>query len=368
LAIVPQICDALQYAHDQGVVHRDIKPENILLDRSGRVKIADFGLAKMLGKGPDDFTLTRSQQVMGTPRYMAPEQIEKPLMVDHRADIYSLGVVLYEMLTGELPLGRFVPPSHKVQLDVRIDEVVLRALEKEPERRFQRASQVKSELASASQGPARQSYASRPVWQTPAPASKAVSAEHPGGVPLQLVLMAAMGMVLGGLMIAGGLAAGIYATTTMSLFDDQTWGWLGAAFGCVMGGFGSAAGSYNTYRQLGGEVDLMRAAGTTWFDWSMSGFLIVGLVFLGAGTIASMVDGQYKQIGYGCLVLGGVLALQSALFLFWRMLLRPNRPHPSHSGARPWLIAVLALILFAVLIVVGGSVAIYWMRQAAPAM
>ena len=162
LAIVPQICDALQYAHDQGVVHRDIKPENVLLDRSGRVKIADFGLAKMLGKGPDDFTLTHTQQVMGTPRYMAPEQIEKPTTVDHRADIYSLGVVLYEMLTGELPIGRFQPPSQKVQLDVRIDQVVLRALEKEPDRRYQRASQVKTELASTG----------RPNWQAPALAVK----------------------------------------------------------------------------------------------------------------------------------------------------------------------------------------------------
>jgi predicted Ser/Thr protein kinase len=130
LAIVPQICDALQYAHDQGVVHRDVKPENVLLDRTGRVKIADFGLAKLLGASPADFTLTHTQQVMGTPRYMAPEQIERPSTVDHRADIYSLGVVLYEMLTGELPIGRFAPPSQKVEVDVRLDEIVLRSLEK----------------------------------------------------------------------------------------------------------------------------------------------------------------------------------------------------------------------------------------------
>jgi hypothetical protein len=146
LAIVPQVCDALQYAHDMGVVHRDIKPENILLDRRGQVKIADFGIAKLVGKEANDLTLTGAGQVVGTPQYMAPEQVEHPLQVDHRADIYSLGVVFYQMLTGELPIGRFAPPSKKVQIDVRLDEVVLRALEKEPERRYQQASEIKTRV------------------------------------------------------------------------------------------------------------------------------------------------------------------------------------------------------------------------------
>ncbi|MCH8924091.1 MAG: protein kinase, partial [Planctomycetes bacterium] len=91
LAIVPQICEALQFAHDKGIVHRDIKPENILVDKQGRVKIADFGLAKMLGKAPAEVTLTQTNQVMGTFRYMAPEQMQGAHGVDHRADIYSLG-------------------------------------------------------------------------------------------------------------------------------------------------------------------------------------------------------------------------------------------------------------------------------------
>ncbi len=146
LAIVPQICDALQYAHDQGIVHRDIKPENVLVDKQGRVKIADFGLARLLGQDPAGERLTRSAEVMGTPQYMAPEQVERPLEVDHRADIYSLGVVFYEMLTGELPLGRFPAPSKKVELDVRLDEIVLRALEKEPELRYQQANALKTEV------------------------------------------------------------------------------------------------------------------------------------------------------------------------------------------------------------------------------
>jgi tRNA A-37 threonylcarbamoyl transferase component Bud32 len=144
LAIVPQVCDALQFAHDRGIVHRDIKPENILLDRSGQVKIADFGLAKLMGRTAE--AAATAEKVMGTPQYMAPEQVEHPKDVDHRADIYSLGVVFYQMLTGELPLGRFEPPSRKVLIDVRLDEVVLRALEKEPDRRYQQASQVRTEV------------------------------------------------------------------------------------------------------------------------------------------------------------------------------------------------------------------------------
>lgn len=148
LDIVPQICEALQFAHDEGVVHRDIKPENVLLDRKGRVKVADFGLAKLLGADDADFSLTGSHQVMGTPRYMAPEQLEGSRHVDHRADIYSLGVVFYELLTGELPLGRFPPPSRRANLHARIDDIVLRTLEREPQQRYQQASQLKTDVES----------------------------------------------------------------------------------------------------------------------------------------------------------------------------------------------------------------------------
>jgi tRNA A-37 threonylcarbamoyl transferase component Bud32 len=164
LAIVPQICEALQFAHDEGIVHRDIKPENVLLDKKGRVKIADFGLAKLLGRPATVYTLTQAGQRMGTPQYMAPEQIEHPDQVDHRADIYSLGVVFYEMLTGELPLGRFAPPSRKVHVDVRLDEVVLKTLEKEPELRYQQASEVQTEVETiSSQGQAEQPAGKGPV-------------------------------------------------------------------------------------------------------------------------------------------------------------------------------------------------------------
>jgi tRNA A-37 threonylcarbamoyl transferase component Bud32 len=152
LRIVPQICDALQFAHEEGIVHRDIKPENILLDSRGRVKIADFGLAKLLGKTPEDTSLTGTRQAMGTLHYMAPEQVAGARNVDHRADIYSLGVTFYEMLTGELPLGRFPPPSKKVPVDVRLDEVVLRSLEREPAQRYQHASEVKTDVEEIASG------------------------------------------------------------------------------------------------------------------------------------------------------------------------------------------------------------------------
>ncbi len=157
LQVIPQICDALQYAHEEGVVHRDVKPENILLDARGRVKIADFGLAKLVGPSRASFTLTGTHQVMGTLDYMAPEQRTRPQEVDHRADIYSLGVVFYEMLTGELPLGRFAPPSQTAGVDGRIDDIVFRALEREPDRRYQRVSQVRDEVESINGGAPRRS-------------------------------------------------------------------------------------------------------------------------------------------------------------------------------------------------------------------
>ncbi len=161
LAIVPAICDALQSAHAQGVWHRDIKPENILLDKDGRVKIADFGIARILGDPDRNFTLTRTGGLLGSAAYMAPEQYEKPHSVDHRADIYSLGVVIYEMLTGELPLGRFPLPSQRATVNARIDEIVMRTLEKERELRQQSANEVKTDMCAAAM-PAASSVQAKP--------------------------------------------------------------------------------------------------------------------------------------------------------------------------------------------------------------
>jgi tRNA A-37 threonylcarbamoyl transferase component Bud32 len=197
LAIVPQICDALQYAHEEGVIHRDIKPENVLLDKRGRIKVADFGLAKLVGNTPADFTLTGTSQAMGTLHYMAPEQMDQPQSVDHRADIYSLGVVFYELLTGRLPLGRFALPSEKLQIDIRLDEVVLKTLEREPERRYQHVSEVTTDMESISRTPATPRGATAAFGPPPRPAAGSASRMSPPATAM---------LVFGLLILAGTMA------------------------------------------------------------------------------------------------------------------------------------------------------------------
>lgn len=144
LRIIPQLCDALAHAHAAGVVHRDLKPENILIDGQGRAVITDFGLAKLRDDAPAEGTaLTGSGTMLGTAHYMAPEQVAGAASVDHRADLYALGVIIYELLTGNLPLGRFQPPSQASGMDARVDAVVMKSLEREPGERWQSAAEVR---------------------------------------------------------------------------------------------------------------------------------------------------------------------------------------------------------------------------------
>lgn len=148
LAIIAHVLDALEYAHSHGIVHRDIKPANILLNNEGRVKVADFGLAKKLSAGEDDGpALTMSNVAIGTPDYVAPEALEEGSTPDHRADLYAIGVMLYRMLTGKLPRGQFKLPSEIVpNLDPRLDEIVNLSLQPNPEDRYASASSVRSAL------------------------------------------------------------------------------------------------------------------------------------------------------------------------------------------------------------------------------
>jgi predicted Ser/Thr protein kinase len=341
LAIVPQVCDALQYAHDQGIVHRDIKPENLLIDRKGRVHIADFGLAKLVG-GVADMRLTQTQHVMGTPHYMAPEQFEKPLSVDHRADIYSLGVVLYEMLTGELPLGRFAPPSRKVQIDVRLDEVVLKTLENDPGLRYQQASEFKSDVETIGGVP----IANLPPGMRGMFASEYKSKAHIGSWPLVHLAFGldlktgkartargifavgnkatgfiAIGGIAKGVIAFGGLAIGIFAIGGLAL-GLLTFGGLGIGLLFCYGGI---------------------AIGTTAY----------GGLAVGYGAVGGLAAGYYAMGGaaYGVHIINGYIKDAEAreFFRSWEHVLKPS-------------FIVVAMGLFAVL-QIAGIAARLWVRR-----
>jgi serine/threonine protein kinase len=312
LAIVPQICDALQYAHNEGIVHRDIKPENILLDKKGRVKITDFGIAKILGLTVEKEPLTGARDVMGTPHYMAPEQVEKPRTVDHRADIYSLGVVFYEMLTGELPLGKFAPPSRKVQVDVRLDEVVLHALEKEPELRYQQASQVKTAVeniatkgpgssAEGATGTSPQQAENRPAADAEALASEILARDYALDVHScvnrawalvrsdfwPMVGVSALVLVLLSAVTSSGHATKSNGNTTV---DTSILGFL--LYGPLMGGL-----YFYFLRKIRGEIVVAQTA--------FSGFSKAFLQLL----LTSFVGGILLGLAFVCLILPGIYLL-----------------------------------------------------------
>ncbi len=144
--VIGQVLAAMDYAHALRIVHRDLKPENILLAGGGLAKVADFGLAAILGR-ESSLQVTRPAVAMGTLSYMAPEQRRDAHAVDGRADLYSVAVILYELLTGELPIGRFQLPSRKSPgVDRRVDAVLERALDPEPDARYQTAGELAAAL------------------------------------------------------------------------------------------------------------------------------------------------------------------------------------------------------------------------------
>jgi serine/threonine protein kinase len=146
MAVTAHVCDALAYAHERGIIHRDIKPANIMVGYDGVVKVADFGLAKMAA-GSEAAGLTQSGMAMGTLHYMAPEALMLGTAVDHRADVYAVGVMLYQMLTGKLPQGLFEMPSLQVPgLDPRYDRIISKALREDRDIRYQSVTEMRHDL------------------------------------------------------------------------------------------------------------------------------------------------------------------------------------------------------------------------------
>jgi predicted Ser/Thr protein kinase len=297
LAIVPPLCDALQFAHDRGIVHRDIKPENLLLDKAGRVKVADFGIAKMLGAvngggdaGEPAAAENSTQSTVGTPGYSAPEQTTNPQRVDSRADIYSLGVVFYEMLTGELPGQRLEPPSRKVHIDVRLDEVVLRALEKNPELRYQQVSEVKTMVETiAGTPPGAPRLDGRSQWSNTGMEYRSKATLF--GLPLLHVVFG-MDPQTGRVRVAKGIIA----------IGDRAQGVI-AFGGLAMGGFAFGGLAIGVVAFGGGAVGVA----------AIGGLAIALIAALGGGAIAPIAIGGgaigYVAIGGGAI---GVHVLDAA--------------------------------------------------------
>jgi serine/threonine-protein kinase len=156
IAVSLQVCRALVHAHKAGVVHRDMKPENVLLDPERNVRIADFGLADIVGYTTWG-TLTGSGMAMGTAHYMAPEQRKDAKRVDLRADLYSMGIMIYEMLTGEIPQGHFRRPSeHTPGTNPAWDNIVIRCLQPSPDDRYRTAEDLARDIRAVTQKPASQ--------------------------------------------------------------------------------------------------------------------------------------------------------------------------------------------------------------------
>ncbi|RKH52623.1 serine/threonine-protein kinase [Corallococcus aberystwythensis] len=223
LKVLVQVARAVECAHAKNIIHRDLKPENILLDGRMHAKVADFGLAGI--REPDsEKHLTATAVAMGTLNYMAPEQRRDAKNVDGRADLFSLGVMMYEALTGELPVGRFKLPSERVRgLDPRLDPVVEKLLETDREARYATATEVceaLEALVSASSSP-HVAPASALARAQPSHVASMKAITAPEAAMLE-ALHAGWGRVRTGLSIVGGLAVLGFAVRAFVGFGGLT--------------------------------------------------------------------------------------------------------------------------------------------------
>jgi hypothetical protein len=204
--IASEIAGALAYAHRAGVIHRDLKPENVLLDAQGGVHLVDFGLSRLVNVSPGEAStrLTRTDVILGTYEYMAPEQRRGERQLDGRADVFALGVILYEMLTGSLPLGRFTPPSDVARnIPTAFDDVVNQALATERKDRFASADAFQESIDAAVRKPPKlptDSSVAAPVVDTPVPHYEI---EEARSILRHVEIIAALDRVGGVLLILG---------------------------------------------------------------------------------------------------------------------------------------------------------------------
>jgi serine/threonine protein kinase len=223
LAITAHVCDALGYAHQHGIIHRDIKPSNILINMEGQVKVADFGLAKAHDTSQSS-GLTKTGLAMGTPDYVAPETLSIGMVPDGRADLYAVGVMLYQMLTGQVPRGAFDLPSKLTGCDPRFDQIVIKAMKYDREDRYPTATDLRRDLdviltapmvKSGGQSSAAipmQAAAQKPVAKgPPKPAQKAASSATPANHKSEIVNQKSKAPLFIGLGAAAAIGIGAFA-------------------------------------------------------------------------------------------------------------------------------------------------------------
>lgn len=384
MAIVPQICDALQFAHDQGIVHRDIKPENILLNRLGTVKVADFGIAKLTdNKEPEKSettafkaTLTSGGKILGTPQYMAPEQCDSTTEIDHRADIFALGVVFYQMLTGELPEKDIQPPSAKIHLDVRLDQVVLKALEKDPDLRFSNVSALKTGIESIHSTP-----------QTTAPTNQGFPLNYRSkkklfGLPL-LHVVSGVDPQIGreptakGIVAIGGKAVGVFA------FGGLASGFM--AFGGIATGAIAFGGLSFGLVSLGGLAIAIAIAigGLSIAPISMGGNAIGHYAFGGKARGTYIIDGKTKtpeaeefflpwvhelfsEMGSVMFILMALVMLITFGIPLWLMQKQRCENLNPPTKHRKWIIPAVSTAIFALIVFVTSGTDFFSQKQNKP--
>lgn len=214
IAIFTPLLEAIEYAHARGIVHRDLKPSNILIPSSGGVKVSDFGLARSLAKRLLAFSFSRSGHVAGTVEYLAPECYAPAYQPSAAADVFALGIMLYEMLTGTPPRGAWRPVSEIKQLDIRLDDLIQEAIHSDPTRRLSSVKKFREKLTSI--------ITSRPRYRGTPKVNRAIR------------LGDFIWTVAGAYLAAAGFCAILASTrTSVPAFFDLTFG----TGGLLLGGF-----------------------------------------------------------------------------------------------------------------------------------